>query len=60
MCRAGGAGWLLKLIIGDDAGSIPRPTAWCGTVDVMAGYDEADSPGIKRGDIVAFQSKVQS
>ena len=58
--EAGNLVSLLKLIIGDDAGSILRLTAWRGTADVMAGYDEADSPGIKRGDVVAFQSKVQS
>ena len=56
--EAGNVVSLLKLIIGDDGGTILRLTAWRNTADVMAGYDEAERPGIKRGDVVAFQSEA--
>jgi hypothetical protein len=56
--EAGNVVSLLKLIIGDDEGIVLRLTAWRNTADVMAGYDEAECPGIKRGDVVAFQSEA--
>ncbi|KAF9514919.1 hypothetical protein BS47DRAFT_1342527 [Hydnum rufescens UP504] len=47
---------LLKLIVGDDRGSIIKITAWRQTAEEWAGSDEANHPAIKKGDIVCFKN----
>jgi hypothetical protein len=49
---------LLKLIVGDDRGSIIKITAWRQTAEEWAGSDEANHPAIKKGDIVCFKSQI--
>lgn len=51
---------LLKLIVGEENGAILPLTVWRETADIMAGFGDSDQPGIKRGDVVAFQSRLRS
>lgn len=57
---AGTAVALLKLIVGDEKGVILRLTAWRDTAEKMSGIDEANHPGIKKGDIVFFKRTSRS
>ena len=43
---------LLKLIIGDDDGSIVKLVVWRDTADAWA-----EGPGVRKGDVVLFESK---
>lgn len=47
---------ILKLILGDDQGSVCKMTAWRDTADAWAGL--GPSPGLKRGDILYFESTL--
>lgn len=51
---------LLKLIVGDDSGAIVKITAWRETAELWSGSDEANHPGIKKGDVVCFKSERSS
>ena len=45
---------ILKLILGDDQGSVSKLTAWRDTADAWGGFGA--SPGVTRGDILYFES----
>lgn len=47
---------ILKLILGDDQGSVCKLTAWRDTADTWGGL--GPSPGLARGDIVYFESML--
>ncbi|KAF8439934.1 hypothetical protein L210DRAFT_3541217 [Boletus edulis BED1] len=47
---------ILKLILTDDQGSVCKLTAWRDTADTWGGL--GPSPGLKRGDIVYFESTL--
>ncbi|KAI9567209.1 hypothetical protein HD554DRAFT_2205633 [Boletus coccyginus] len=47
---------ILKLILGDDQGSVCKMTAWRDTADAWARL--GPSPGLKRGDILYFESTL--
>lgn len=49
---------ILKLIIGDEEGSVSKLTAWRDVADAWGGsYPDPSAPGIKRGDVVLLQSQ---
>ncbi|PSS06872.1 hypothetical protein PHLCEN_2v3530 [Hermanssonia centrifuga] len=49
-----------KLIIGDDEGMVGKLTAWRDVAERWGGcYPDRDSPSIKRGDVVLFQSSLR-
>ncbi|KAG8219118.1 hypothetical protein J3R82DRAFT_5020 [Butyriboletus roseoflavus] len=45
---------ILKLVLGDEQGSVCKLTAWRDTADAWGGV--GPSPGLKRGDILYFES----
>ena len=47
---------ILKLILGDDQGSVCKLTAWRDTADAWGGL--GPSPGLTRGDILYFESTL--
>jgi len=47
---------ILKLILGDDQGSVCKMTAWRDTADAWAGL--GPSPGLTRGDVLYFESTL--
>lgn len=47
---------ILKLILGDDQGSVCKLTAWRDIADDWGGL--GPSPGLKRGDVVYFESTL--
>ncbi|KAH0826862.1 hypothetical protein J3R83DRAFT_4400 [Lanmaoa asiatica] len=47
---------ILKLILGDDQGSVCKLTAWRDTADAWGGL--GPFPGLKRGDILYFESTL--
>jgi hypothetical protein len=47
---------ILKLILGDDQGSVCKLTAWRDTADAWGGL--GPSPGLKRGDILYLESTL--
>ena len=47
---------LLKLIAGDDKGAVLKVAAWRETAELWSGSEEAEHPGIKKGDIICLSS----
>jgi hypothetical protein len=51
---------VLNLIVAEDQSSIMKLTAWREVAEDMSGFDEANKPKVKQGDIVFFQSRFYS
>jgi len=54
--EAGQVVFVLRLIVGDEASTIRKLTAWRQVAETWGGSAPQDAAGIRRGDVVHFES----